>query len=92
MYLFEALLHERRIIVLGKSLAMLSTCVHAIANMVFPFTWQVCPKYIEPHIPIHYSAKFPLVDRDQISFEVLLACVLTRIIARIYTHSATFLN
>jgi hypothetical protein len=40
MYLFEALLHERRIIVLGKSLAMLSTCVHAIANMVFPFTWQ----------------------------------------------------
>jgi len=38
--LFEALLSERRIIVVSKSLAVLSSCVHAISAMVWPFTWQ----------------------------------------------------
>jgi hypothetical protein len=83
MYLFEALLHERRIIVLGKSLAMLSTCVHAIANMVFPFTWQVRTNDIETHVPIHYPAKFPWADRDQNFFKLYsLGCshLLTHII------------
>jgi hypothetical protein len=39
--LFEALVSERRIIVVSKSLAVLSSCVHAISAMVWPFTWQV---------------------------------------------------
>jgi len=40
LFLFESLLFERRIIVMAKTLATLSSCVHAITALVHPFTWQ----------------------------------------------------
>uniref|UniRef100_H3AXF0 DENN domain containing 2D n=1 Tax=Latimeria chalumnae TaxID=7897 RepID=H3AXF0_LATCH len=40
MYVFASAVLERRIIFLAKELSTLSECIHAIAALLYPFTWQ----------------------------------------------------
>jgi len=39
--LFSSLLLERRIILVAKSLSVLSSTVQALVALLYPFTWQV---------------------------------------------------
>lgn len=40
LIVFNALLLEKRLIVLSKSLPKLSSCVHALRELLFPMSWQ----------------------------------------------------
>ncbi|XP_077994755.1 DENN domain-containing protein 2C-like [Glandiceps talaboti] len=48
--IFASMLLERRIIFTAKKLSTLSGCIHALAALLYPFTWQHA--YI-PVLPIH---------------------------------------
>ncbi len=42
--LLTALLCERSIVFVARSLPVLSACVHAAAALVFPLEWPVCAR------------------------------------------------
>jgi len=40
LLIFECLLNERRILLVAKTLNTLTSCMDAVANMAYPFSWQ----------------------------------------------------
>lgn len=46
LYIFVALLNERRVIVTSKQLGVLTGVLNAISVLVYPFAWQVCIRYV----------------------------------------------
>lgn len=41
MYLFECMLLEKKIILISSKISRLSSCINALAAIVYPFSWQV---------------------------------------------------
>ncbi|CAN0341987.1 unnamed protein product [Lampetra fluviatilis] len=62
LQLYASLLNERRIIVTSSKISTLSSCVHALALLLYPMSWQhVYIPLLPPHLLEYCSAPMPFL-------------------------------
>ncbi|XP_042197967.1 DENN domain-containing protein 2D [Callorhinchus milii] len=67
--IFASVLLERRVIFLAEELSILSQCIHAIAALLYPFTWQHTYIPVLPEVMIDsVCSPTPFMMGVQISF------------------------
>nr|XP_032802638.1 DENN domain-containing protein 1B-like isoform X2 [Petromyzon marinus] len=62
LQLYASLLNERRIIVTSSKISTLSSCIHALALLLYPMSWQhVYIPLLPPHLLEYCSAPMPFL-------------------------------